>query len=538
MVGDVQRPLMVVLGAVLLLLLIACANVAHLSLARGAARRQEFAVRAALGAGRLRLVRQLMTESLLLGTAAGVLGIGIAVVSTRGLIRLDPGVIPQLDATRVNDAVLLFALAATVFCAVLVGIVPALRQSMTSVHDAMRAGRGSSVQPRRIVRSALVVTEVAMAVVILVGAGLLTRSFVALQQVDQGFGRGPTLTFSVTLPSARYDSAAKLIAFHDQVQQRLATIPGVEAVSAMDPLPLGGSAWSGTFHIDGRPTAPGQQAPHGEYNVGMPGFVRTIGMQLLRGRDIEPGDGPGTPLVAIVDDRLAAHYWPGEDPLGKRISSNSDAGPWYSIVGVVQHVYRAGPKHEGEPQIYFPFRQRVQRPLSYVIRTTVDPTSVVRAVRAEVAAVDPELPLARVATMAALESAVLAGDRFNALIFLVFAATALLLAAIGLYGVMAYLVSQRQAERGLRMALGGGPTDIARLVVGDGMKMALAGIAVGTLASLALARVLDGLLYGTKPTDPATYVVIASLLAVVALVASAVPARRASRSDPVRALRS
>ena len=537
MVGDVRRPLFVVLGAVLLLMLIACANVAHLSLARGAARRQEFAVRAALGAGRLRLVRQLLTESLLLGAAAGVIGVGIAIAGTRGLVRLDPGMIPQLDATSVNGTVLAFAVLATFVCAVLVGIAPALRQSMASVHDAIRSGRGSSAQPRRKVRSVLVVAEVAMALVILVGAGLLTRSFLALQKVDQGFTPGPTLTFAVTLPRARYDSAVKMVAFHDQLQARLASIPGVEAVSAMDPLPLGGSSWSGTFHIEGRPTAPGQEAPHGEYNVALPGFVGTLRMQLQKGREFETTDGPDAPMVAIVDDRLAAQYWPGEDPIGKRISSNGDEGPWASIVGVVRHVYRSGPKSEGEPQIYFPFRQRPQTPMSYALRTTVDPLSVIRAVRGEVAAIDPELPIARVASMATLESSALARDRFNALILAIFAGTALLLAAIGLYGVMAYLVSQRQGEMGIRMALGSQPGDVARLVIGDGMRMAAAGIVVGTLAALAVARALEGLLYGVEPTDPVTYVVIAATLAVVALFASALPARRATKADPASALR-
>jgi len=538
MVGDIRRPLLVVLGAVLMLMLIACANVAHLSLARGAGRRQEFAVRAALGAGRMRLVRHLLTENLLLGALAGVIGIGIAMVSTRGLVQLDPGMIPQLDATRVDGGVLLFALLATTFCAALVGIVPALRQSSASVHDAIRAGRGGAAQPRRRIRSLLVVAEVAMALVILVGAGLLTRSFLALQRVDQGFNPGPTLTFMVTLPRARYDSSAKMVAFHERLQQRLGAIPGVEAVSAIDPLPLGGSAWSGTFHIEGRPTARGAEPPHGEYNVALPGFIGALGMHLAKGRDFDATDARGAPLVAIVDERMVQKYWPGEDPIGKRISSEGEEGPWATVVGVVRHVYRSGPRNEGEPQMYFAYRQRVQTPLSYVIRTTVDPLSIIRTVRTEVAGLDAELPLARVASMATLESAALARDRFNALMLALFAATALLLAAIGLYGVMAYLVSQRQAEMGIRMALGSGPSDVARLVIGDGMRMALAGIVVGMLASLALARVLDGLLYGIEPTDPITYVVIAAMLALVALFASAVPARRATKADPASALRS
>lgn len=537
MVGEVRRPLLIVLGAVLLLMLIACANVAHLSLARGAARRQEFAVRAALGAGRMRLVRQLLTESLILGTVAGVAGMMIAVLATRGLVRLDPGLIPQLDATTVNGAVLAFAVVATLFCALLVGVVPALRQSSASVQDAIRAGRGGATQPRRTVRSVLVVAEVAMALVILVGAGLLTRSFLALQKVDQGFTPGPTLTFAVTLPRIRYDTPDKLIAFHDQLQLRLAAVAGVTSVSAIDPLPLGGTNWSGTFHVDGQVVPPGGQDPHGEYAVALPGFVKSLGMTLVSGREFEATDGPAAPAVVIVDDRLVAKHFPGQDPLGKRISQQGPEGPFATIVGVVRHVYRSGPAREGEPQIYFPFAQHVQTPISYVLRTSVEPMSVLRSVRAEIAAMDPDLPIARVASMATLESASLARERFNALMLAVFAATALLLAAIGLYGVMAFLVSQRQAEIGIRMALGGGPGDVARMVIGDGMKMALAGIVLGTLASLALARVLDGLLYGTKPTDPLTYAVIAAALALVALIASALPARRATKADPASALR-
>jgi putative ABC transport system permease protein len=478
-----------------------------------------------------------MTESLLVGVASGAVGIAIAIAGTRGLVRLDPGIIPHLDATRVNGSVLLFAIVATVFCALLVGILPAIRQSTTRVHDAIRAGRSDAAQPRRRLRGMLVVAEVAMALVILVGAGLLTRSFIALQRVDQGFSPGQALTFAVTLPRARYENAEKMIAFHQQLQPRLAAIPGVSAASGVDPLPLGGTNWSGTFHVEGQTVPPGGQDPHGEYAVALPGFVEALGMTLLRGREFAETDGLSAPLAVIVDDRLAEKYWPGQDALGKRLSQQGNEGPFATVVGVVRHVYRVGPAREGEPQIYFPFAQHVQTPLSYSVRTSVDPMTVLRAVRSEVAAIDPELPIARVASMETLESAALARERFNALILAVFAATALLLAAIGLYGVMAYLVTQRQAEIGIRMALGGGTGDVARMVIGDGMRMALAGIALGTLAALALARLLKGLLYGIAPTDPLTYIAIAVALALVALAASAVPARRATRADPVSALR-
>lgn len=538
MVGESRRPLLIVLGAVLLLMLIASANVAHLSLARGSARRQEFAVRAALGAGRLRLVRQLVTENLLLGGAATALAVAGATIATRGLVGLAPDVIPNLDQVRLNAPVLGFALLLGIASAVLVGLIPALRQSQVSVQDALRSGgRSAAAGPRRRVRSVLVVAEVAMALVILVGAGLLTRSLLALQRVDPGFRPGPALTFAVTLPRARYDSPGKLAAFHAALQERLAAIAGVEAVSAVDPLPLGGNNWSGTFHVEGLVVPPGGQDPHAEYAVALPGFVDALRMRLVRGREFTPADGRDAPAVVVVDERLAARYFPGQDPIGRRVSQQGAEGPFATIVGVVGHVYRSGPAREGEPQIYFPFAQHVQAPLSYVLRTSTDPLSLVRSVRGAVSGIDPALPIARVATMASLEQGALARERFNALLLALFAVTALLLAAIGLYGVMAYLVSQRLGEIGIRLALGGRPRDVVRLVIGEGMLMAAIGIAIGAAAALALGRLIEGMLHGVTPTDPLTFVAIAVTLAVVSFVASALPARRATRADPVRALR-
>jgi len=536
MTGEVRRPLLIVLGAVLLLLLIACANVAHLSLARGASRGQEFAVRTALGAGRGRLVRQLVTESLLLGTLAAVAGVILAAWATRGLAALDMGMIPLLDTAGVSMPVLAFAIGAAVLSALGVGILPALRQSQARVHDVLRSGsRGETGRPRRRLRSALVVGEVALAVVILMGAGLLVRSFRALQRVDNGFSTAPALTFSVTLPRARYDSAWKLVALHDQLRARLASVPGVRAVSALDPLPLSGSAWSGSFDVEGLEVAPGRQEPHAEFAVGLPGFVAATGMALVHGREFTAADGADAPPVVLVDERLAATYWPGEDAIGKRV--NPGARDWATIVGIVRHVHRAGPRDEGEPQIYMPFAQRPQAPLSYVLRTDLDPRSLVSAVRREVAAVDPELPVARIATMATLQAAATARDRFNALMLVLFATTALLLATVGLYGVVAYLVTQRQGEIGIRLALGGQPADVMRLVMREGLVLAGSGIVLGTATALAAGRILEGLLFGVAPTDPATFVAIAAALVVVASVASAVPARRATRTDPAAALR-
>lgn len=539
MVGEARTAILVVAGAVGLLLLLACANVAHLTLARGTARQRELAVRTALGARRGRLVRQLLTESTLLAVAGGGLGVLCAMAAVRLLVTLDPGSIPQLDTSRVDGSVLLFALSVSLVAGGLVGLVPAIRQSQARPRESLQDGtRGAATaHPRRRLRSLLVVAEVAMALVILVGAGLLLRSFVALQRVDTGFDSRNVLTVQLVLPRARYDSATKILAFHGAVRERLATIPGVIAVGGADPLPMSGSRWSGSMFVEDLPVPPEQAEQHAEYAVALPGYFRAMGIPLLEGRDFTDADRRGAPLTVIVDERLAAKYWPGQSAVGKRINPNRAAGTWATIVGVVKHVYNAGPRQEGEQQIYVSFHEHLQHPFSYVLRTGGDPLAVVGAVRRAIASVDPALPIARVATMAALESHSLARERFNALMLGIFAATALLLAAIGLYGVMAYLVNQRTAEIGVRLALGGRPGDVIRLVIGEGMAMTGAGILLGVALSVALSSSVRGLLYGVRPVDPPTYLAISTGLAVVAFVASAIPARRAARVDPAKSLR-
>jgi putative ABC transport system permease protein len=539
MVGGAREAVLIVAGAVGLLLLLACANVAHLTLARGTTRQRELAIRTALGARRGRLVRQLLTESLLLSTAGGMLGVLGAAAAVRVLVALDPGNIPQLDASRVDGTVLLFASGVAILTGALVGLVPAIRQSRAQPRERLQDGaRGTAtMHPRRRLRSTLVVAEVAMAVVILVGAGLLARSFVTLQRVDPGFDSRDLLTIQLVLPATRYDSAAKILAFHRSVREGLASIAGAESVGGVDPLPMSGNAWSGSFFVEDLRVPPEQAEQHAEYAVAMPGYFRTMGMPLLEGRDFTDADALGAPLAVIVDDRLAARYWPGQSAIGKRINPNRARGTWATIVGVVRHVYNAGPRQEGEPQIYVSLLEHIQRPFTYVLRTSVAPASIVSAVRREVAAVDPDLPIARVATMADLEARALARERFSALLLGCLALTALLLASVGLYGVMAYLVNQRTAEIGVRLALGGRPLDVLRLVISEGMAMAATGIVLGALVSLGLANLLRGVLYGVAPTDPLTYVVIALVLVVVAFVASAIPARRAAHVDPVTSLR-
>jgi putative ABC transport system permease protein len=435
--------------------------------------------------------------------------------------------------------VLAFALGTAVAAGLLVGLVPAMRQSQARPGAWLQLGGrgGASAPPRRRLRSLLVVAEVAMALVILVGASLLARSFLALQRVDTGFDAREVLAVQLVLPRARYDSAAKILSFHARVRERLGAIPGVATVGGADPLPMSGSGWSGSFYVEELRAAPEQAEQHAEYAVALPGYFRAMGIPILDGRDFTDADAAGAPLAVIVDERLAAKYWPGRSAIGKRINPNRRQGTWATIVGVVRHVHNAGPRHEGEPQIYVSMLEHIQHPFTYVLRTTAEPRAIAGAVRREIAAVDPDLPIARIMTMAELESRALARERFNALLLGIFAVTALVLAAVGLYGVMAYLVNQRTAEIGVRLALGGSPRDVVRLVISEGMAMAAAGILIGGAASLALSNVLRGLLYGVAAVDPPTYAAIGFVLALVALVASAIPARRAARVDPSASLR-
>lgn len=541
MVGDARGALLVISGAVGLVLLIACVNVANLTLARGAARAREMALRAALGARRARLVRQLLTESTILALAAGALGTVLAYFGARALVALNPGSVPRLDGARLDGAVLALSAVTSLLTGILVGVVPALRHSHLRMHDALRGGARATGphDVRRGLRSLLVVGEVAMALVVLVGAGLLLRSFVTLQRVDAGFRAEGTLTFQLTLPRTRYDSAAKIVVFHRGLQERLAAMPGVEHAAAVSPLPMSGDGWGGSFIVEERPLAPGEPEPHGEYAVSLPGYFRAMGITMREGRDFTAADAPGAPEVVVVDEALAARHWPGQSAIGKRVNLiGRPEGVWATVVGVVAHVHNGSPSQPGEPQIYMPFFQRPQTPLAYVLRTSGDPLALSVSARRAVHEADQELPVSRVSAMSSLENRALARERFNTLLFTIFAATALTLAAVGLYGVLGYLVSQRVGEIGIRLALGGQPRDVLRLVVGEGMAMALAGIALGVVCALLLSRFIGKLLYGVAPTDLATYVSIAGLLGIVALVASAIPARRATKVDPMVALRS
>jgi putative ABC transport system permease protein len=541
-VGDVRLPLLILQGAVGLVLLIACANVANLMLARGTARRRELAVRTALGASRARVARPLLLEACLVAVLGALLGVGVAVVGIRGLVRLDPGNIPNLAAAGVDGGVLMFCAALTFATALIVGWLPALRYSRSDPQAALADGsRGTDSAPaRRRLRSLLVMGEVMMAAIVLVGAGLLVRSFSELSRVQTGFDPLETALAQVSLPTARYDATPKIAAFHTELVGRLAALPGVIRASAAYPLPMSGQGWSGTLGVEDHPEVEGQPEPHAAYAVAMPNYFATLHIPVLEGRDFTAADDVRAPGVAIVDEALARFYWPDRSALGRHIAQGGrpSNNQWLTIVGVVGHVRMAGPKRDSEPQVYMAALQRDETTLSYIARVAYgDPAQLMPPMRAAVRAVDRALAITALSTVPALTGRLAARDRFNMLLLATFGAVALTLAAVGLYGVMAFLVADRTREIGIRLALGGAPRRLLRAVIGEGLLLTGIGVGAGLVCAALLSRALTGLLFGVRPGDPATYAGIAALLLVVGVAASFVPARRAMRVDPVTALR-
>jgi putative ABC transport system permease protein len=541
-VGDVKLPLLILQGAVGLVLLIACANVANLLLARGTARRRELAVRSALGASRARLARPLVLESSAVAMAGAVLGVGVAFAGIRGLVSLDPGNIPNLAAAGVDGGVLMFCAALTFATALIVGWLPALRYSRSDPQAALSDGsRGTDSAPaRRRLRSLLVMGEVTMAAIVLVGAGLLVRSFAELSRVETGFDPSETAAAQVSLPQARYNATPKIAAFHAELVGRLTALPGVIRASAEYPLPMSGHGWSGTLGVEDHPEVDGQPEPHAAYAVAMPNYFATLHIPLLEGRDFSAADDARAPGVAIVDEALARFYWPGRTAIGRHIAQGGrpSNNQWLTIVGVVGHVRAAGPKTDSEPQVYMAALQSDETMLYYIARVAQgDPGQLMSAMRAAVRGVDPALAVTTLTTVPVLTGRVVARDRFNMLLLSTFGAVALTLAAVGLYGVMAFLVADRTREIGIRLALGGAPRRLLRSVIGEGVLLTGIGVGAGLVCAALLSRALTGLLFGVRPGDPLTYAGSAAVLLLVAVAASFVPARRAMRVDPVTALR-
>jgi putative ABC transport system permease protein len=540
MVEEVRPALLVLSGAVGLVLLIACVNVANLLLARSAVRERELGVRVALGARRGRLVRQMLSESLVLGAAGGAAGLVLAYAFHRGLLVLvaDRIPVPRLDQVALDLPVLGFTLALALGTGVLFGFVPAILASHTSIGALRDGGRHGGSPRARHTLGALVVVEVALSLILLTGAGLLLTSFVKLQNVDPGFRAEGLLTARVQLPGARYDQAAAA-AFYPGVLERVAALPGVQSAAGVTFLPMSGPGIGTSFHRLDQPEPSDGDAPSTQVRPVTPGFFRTMGIPQVRGRDFDSRDVAGAPSVAIVSATLARLHFPGEDPLGRRLAvAIGDGGdPGFEIVGVVGDIKMSALDVDEALAVYLPHAQLPFGVMTLVARTALDPLSLATSVAGAVQSLDPELPLADVRTMEGVVEATLARPRVVAVLLSAFAALALLLAGVGVYGVMAYSVAQRTQELGVRMALGATPASVFRLVLGQSLRLVLSGVAVGLMVAAGLTRLLESLLYDTAALDPRTFGATALLLVLTSLLASYVPARRGTRIAPVEALR-
>ena len=542
--GSLQLTLWILLGAVGCVLLVACANVANLQLQRAAGRAPEMAVRLALGATSRRLILQLLTESLLMAFIGGALGILIALWSVDFLIRLSPVAFPSFVKLSVDARVLGFSLLASALTGAMSGLAPALQAARPELNETLKAGGRNAAGGlgRNRLLNSMVVSEIALALALLIGAGLMIRSLQRLQAVDPGFNSERLLTMQVSLPSQRY-TRDQMVAFGQQLRERLLALPGAQSVALASDLPLCGSTSAGPVELEGQTLAPaGDEIRMYRHRV-TPGFFSTLGIPLVKGRDFTDADHPKAPGVVIISEAMARRYWPNEGPIGKRLREDSHGvstpDPWLTIVGVAAEVkYRGLPQNpNADPDVYFPLQQAPNRDLFLAVRSGVDPDGLVTAARGALQKLDPDLPAYNVTTMAERVAEQTTQSRFSAWLLGVFGALAMALAAIGIYSVMAYAVEQRSREIGVRVALGARAGDVLKMVIGQGMRLALAGVALGLGAALALTQLMKRLLFGVGAADPLTYAALALLLTLVALMACYVPARRATKVDPIVALR-
>jgi putative ABC transport system permease protein len=549
LVGGYRKALWLVLGAVGLVLLIACSNLANLLLARSTARHKEIAIRTALGASRLRLVRQLLTESMLLALMGGALGLFLASWGVDALLALSPQDLPRVHEVAIDARMLGFTLGVSLLAGFGFGLIPALQASRVDLNEELKGeARGlTGGAGHNRTRGVLVVSEIALSLVLLISAGLLVKSFFLLQRVTPGFNTGNLLLVRLSLPQARYQKRETVADFYQKLTQRVESLPGVQAVGVASVLPLSGMNARADFTIVGRALASAQDAPGAQNRWVSPGYFRMMSIPLLKGREFTAQDAAQSLAVVVIDEALARRYWPNQNPLGARLridDGGAEPPREVEIVGVVGDVKHVGLEDEPTPTVYAPVYQIPQgnvssliNNMSLVVRTAGDPLALQSAVRREVQAVDRDVPASGARTMEQFLSASVAPRRFSLLLLGIFAGAALLLAAMGIYAVISYSVAQRTHEIGIRMALGAGRRDVLKMILGGGLKLILTGLAVGVSGAFALTRLMSSLLFGVSAVDPATFVIISALLSGVALLACYIPARRAMNVDPMEALR-
>jgi putative ABC transport system permease protein len=538
--GAIRPILLLLAAAVGCLLLIACANVANLLLARAEGRQREIAVRAAIGAGPWRIARQLLTESAVLAALGTAGGVAIGLLGAQLIQVVDPASLPKLGAVALDARVIAFTAVVGVVTTLFFGIVPVLRAARVQLTDALRDGSITATAggSRLRLRAMLVMAETALAVVLVTGAGLMIRSVDALQRIDLGFDPANVLTMRVALPEATYPEREHVTAVYERLLERVRALPGVRHAGLMRALPLGTTIGDWGLTIEGYTPPPGQNAK-GDWQVVSSGALEALGEQIVRGRMLAASDGAGAPEVALVNETMARTYWPGQDPIGRRIRQGSPDRPWITIVGVVRDVRHNGLEVEIKEKFYRPHGQFQfpVRNMHVVVKTGGDPMALAPPIRAEVRAIDPNLPVSNVRTMDEVVATAMSQPRLAQWVLVLFGGLALLLAAIGLYGVLSYVVSERQHEIGIRMAIGAEPGGVRAMVIRQGLTLSLGGVAIGAIASFALARFIEALLHGIPAHDPVTFLAVPCVLLAVALLASFVPAWRATRVDPLAALR-
>jgi putative ABC transport system permease protein len=553
-VGKIQTPLLMLLGAVGFVLLSACANVAHMLLARTADRQKEIAVRTALGAGRARIIAQFLTENLLLAFFGAAAGLLLAVAGTKALVALSPAYIPRVEMVGVDTRTVLFLLGITLLTAIVFGATPAMHAAAGNLSDALKeGGRGDSDSAHRSrLRGFLVASEFALAFILLIGAGLMIRSFSALQSVDPGFNPHNVLSMVVSIEGTKEAEPNRRAIFYRDLLHQIRTLPGVASASGINHLPLAGDMWDRSFAIEGRPKPRPGESPDAVYRIVMPGYFQTMRLPVRRGRAINGTDDARVPGVVVINERAAHEYWPGKDPIGKRISIDDEEGKpmWLTIIGIAANAKQSDWAAEPVPEVYLSDLQNpdflggggayMTAHMSYitlVVRTMSNPADMAPAVKQTVWSIDRNLPISDVLTMDRVVADANAQPRFEMLLLGVFAAIALVLAAVGIYGVISYSVSRRTREIGIRISLGASRTDVLRMVVRQAIVQALAGAVAGLAGALVVSRLIAKMLYGVQPTDPITFGGVAIVLALAAMLAAFVPARRAARIEPMIALR-